>query len=204
MPYYYYDYYDGYDSSDDYENYDNYGNFSGYYGGNTYYGYRSTYKKAKKKNYPTRKLGNGFPNQKIEELKSEKSNGKYLHMYKIPEKSGRYIVTQLDTSGYNCSTDSIKKIYALEVVDGVIRNKYTKKFEENQKETLEEFLRFVGNSQLVAHEAIFLKNFLNKALERYGLQTLGEDKFLCTMRMFLENRDKGDSERINIGDSCHK
>jgi len=67
-------------------------------------------------------------------------------------------------------------------------NYYYKKTHEgyfdDEKQLLTNFLNFVGDSIIVAHNAIFDFNFIIKELEFHNLPLIPKEKFRCTMRIF--------------------
>lgn len=145
---------------------------------------------------------NIYPNPKIQQIRGEISCHVYKNMFTIPCLKDRYVVVQIETSGYE-TNDSIEKIYACEVQNGKITTKkFQKDLGSDAKTPLKEFLKFTEDSPLVSHDALFLMKFLNKSLTKAGLATLPETRFLCTMRMFVKNYVKDRKERINLGACC--
>ena len=51
---------------------------------------------------------------------------------------------------------------------------------------LAEFLEFVGDSKLIAHNANFDKAFINAELEKSGFPTFSDDRFIDTLQMARE------------------
>lgn len=49
-----------------------------------------------------------------------------------------------------------------------------------------EFLEFVGDSKLIAHNANFDKSFINAELEKSGFPTFSDDRFIDTLQMARE------------------
>lgn len=50
-------------------------------------------------------------------------------------------------------------------------------------EVVDEFLAFIGDSRLVAHNAAFDRDFINMELERLGRTPIAHDRFLCTREL---------------------
>lgn len=54
------------------------------------------------------------------------------------------------------------------------------------KAQAQDFLDFIGDSQLVAHNADFDRGFINAELERAGYEAIAEDRFTDTLQMARE------------------
>ena len=133
-------------------------------------------------------------------------------LYNLPSTLGRYIVFDTETTGLIPKYDQILEIAATEIINGKstgnqfhvfikprtkikkeatefnkMDNDFYKNFYENvfenEKQLLLNFLRFVNNSLIFAHNAIFDFNFINKELEFHNLPTIPKEKFRCTMRI---------------------
>ena len=137
---------------------------------------------------------------------------KYNYLYNIPPKIGRYIVLDTETTGLG-KNDHVIEIGANEIKNGrltgvqfhiylksrkimneklisihKIKNddydKYYKNVYADQKTTLENFLNFIGDSIIFAHNASFDLEMINKELRYWKLKTISPKKFRCTMRIF--------------------
>jgi len=137
---------------------------------------------------------------------------KYNFLYNIPPKIGRYIVLDTETTGLG-RNDHVIEIGANEIKNGrltgvqfhiylksrkimneklisihKIKNddydKYYKNVYADQKTTLENFLNFIGDSIIFAHNASFDLEMINKELRYWKLKTISPKKFRCTMRIF--------------------
>ena len=137
---------------------------------------------------------------------------KYNYLYNIPPKIGRYIVLDTETTGLG-KNDHVIEIGANEIKNGrltgvqfhiylksrkimneklisihKIKNddydKYYKNVYADQKTTLENFLNFIGDSIIFAHNASFDLEMINKELKYWKLKTISPKKFRCTMRIF--------------------
>ena len=136
----------------------------------------------------------------------------WIFLSNLPSTIGRFIVFDTETTGLIPKYDHVLEIAATEIINGKLtgnqfhiyikpRTKirkeatevnrmdndfYKKHYEnvfENEKQLLINFLRYVNNSIIFAHNAIFDCNFINKELEFHNLPTIPKEKFRCTMRI---------------------
>lgn len=134
-------------------------------------------------------------------------------MLTIPPKSGRYIVIDTETTGLSSKNDHVVELAAIEVINAKLtgsqfhiyikpriimtqsvikihhidNNFYERNYlssYESDKSNMENFIKFVGNSLIFAHNAPFDMTFINNELRYWGLPTLKKEKFRCTMRIF--------------------
>lgn len=108
----------------------------------------------------------------------------------------RFVVLDTETTGFDYDNDRILCIGALVLQNGTIsiQNSFEVYIEQDhydkstaqihgilkafvvqrpsERETLEQFLAFLGDSVIIAHHAIFDVTMINKALERNGLPEL--------------------------------
>jgi DNA polymerase-3 subunit epsilon len=96
----------------------------------------------------------------------------------------RVVVFDVATSGYNVyGDDRITAITAMELVNGRATGReflaHTPEFES----VAQDFLDFVGDAPLIAHNAPFDVGFVNKALERAGLDTVDGKQVVDTLRL---------------------
>ena len=134
-------------------------------------------------------------------------------MLMIPPKSGRYIVIDTETTGLSSKNDHVVELAAIEVINAKLtgsqfhiyikpriimtqsvikihhidNNFYERNYlssYESDKANMENFIKFVGNSLIFAHNAPFDMTFINNELRFWGLPTLKKEKFRCTMRIF--------------------
>lgn len=108
----------------------------------------------------------------------------------------RFVVLDTETTGFDYDNDRILCIGALVLQNGTIsiQNSFEVYIEQdhydkstaqihgilkafvvqrpNEREALEQFLAFLGDSVIIAHHAIFDVTMINKALERNGLPEL--------------------------------
>lgn len=107
-----------------------------------------------------------------------------------------YVVFDLETTGlYPNSGDSIIEIGAVKLKDGKIIDRYDELInpekmlsediikitginnemlegKRNEEEAVKDFLNWIGNLPVIAHNAKFDLSFIDKALEKYNLGTL--------------------------------
>jgi DNA polymerase-3 subunit epsilon len=130
----------------------------------------------------------------------------------IPNKTGRYVIFDTETTGIDPHKDNIIEIAAVEIVDGSFtgnqfhaylkartkinkfaqeKHKITQNFYDlhingffkTDKDILKYFLKFVGDSLIFAHNAQFDFNFINNELKYWNLDELPKERFRCTMRI---------------------
>ena len=145
----------------------------------------------------------------------------YKHMYQIPPKKGRYIVLDTETTGLK-KEDHIIELGACEIENGMltgvqfhillrprlimeevivqihgITNKYYDDFYKDvyktDKDNLLNFLKWVGDSIIFAHNAPFDMNIINKELYFWGFHEISIMRYRCSMRIFREIASKSDS-----------
>ena len=143
--------------------------------------------------------------------KDEKLNKTY---YMIPPKQGRYIVLDTETTGLN-NNSQIVEIGCHEIINnkltgvqfhiyirprtlmddevikihGISNNFYDDFYKDiyaNDKQNMINFVKFVGNSLIFAHNATFDVPAINAELKYWGLNQFSIKKFRCTMRIFTE------------------
>ena len=138
----------------------------------------------------------------------------YKTYYLIPPRQGRYIVLDTETTGLN-DNSQIVELGCHEIINGkltggqfhiyirprtVMDNEvikihkitntfyddYYKGIYEGDKQNLINFIKFVGNSLIFAHNAPFDMNAINKELKFWKLNEISFKRFRCTMRIFTE------------------
>ena len=169
---------------------------------------------------------------RLEQIKIDEK--KYKYLYNIPPKSGRYIVLDTETTGLHKKAHMIE-LGAHEIINGKltgiqfhiyikprevmskevinihkIKNDFYEKFcksiYESDKNNMENFLKFIGNSIIFAHNAPFDMNIINNELNYWKLQNLNIKRFRCTMRIFYNVVSKIDFKYslsfTNLGKCC--
>lgn len=138
----------------------------------------------------------------------------YKSYYLIPPRQGRYIVLDTETTGLN-NNDQIVELGCHEIINGKltggqfhiyirprtvmdnevikihkISNSFYDDFYqgiyEGDKQNLINFIKWVGNSLIFAHNAPFDMKAINIELKYWGLNEISEKRFRCTMRIFTE------------------
>ena len=146
--------------------------------------------------------------------KSTKDEILYKTLYLIPPKKGRYIVLDTETTGLK-KNDHVVELGAHEILDGkltggqfhiyirpriqmeeiVIRihqitnnyyNDFYQDIYQDDKQNLINFINWVGDSIIFAHNATFDMSALNLELKFWGLNEFPLEKFRCSMRIFKE------------------
>ena len=57
---------------------------------------------------------------------------------------------------------------------------------EKEKRIFEGFLKFINNSIIITHNAVFDMQKINYELNFYDLPVINKNQFICSMRIFLE------------------
>ena len=133
----------------------------------------------------------------------------------LPSIKGRYIVLDTETTGLDPSTNSIIEIAAVEIQNGKITGNqfhlflnpryrisqsaeskhkmsqtFYKSFYSNvypsEYHSLQSFIKFIHNSLIFAHNAIFDMNFINNELQYRNLPIINKKRFRCTMKLFKQ------------------
>lgn len=153
-------------------------------------------------------------NKIIPQKKPTKDELLYKTYYLIPPRQGRYIVLDTETTGLN-DNSQIVELGCHEIINGkltggqfhvyirprtVMDNEvikihkitnsfyddYYKGIYEGDKQNMINFVKFVGNSLIFAHNAPFDMNAINKELKFWKLNEISFKRFRCTMRIFTE------------------
>lgn len=138
---------------------------------------------------------------------------KNTNYIQIPNRFGRYIVLDTETTGLFCESNHIIEIAAIEIQNGYLtgnqfhaflkpRKKIDSKAEEKHKMNnnfykenydnayesdkiiMQNLLNFVGDCIIFAHNASFDMQFLNYELTYWNLPEIRIENFRCTMRIF--------------------
>ena len=146
--------------------------------------------------------------------KSSKDEILYSQLYLIPPKKGKYIVF-VDSDDWISENDHVVELGAHEILDGkltgeqfhiyirpriqmeeiVIRihqitnnyyNEFYQDIYQDDKQNLINFISWVGDSIIFAHNATFDLNAINLELKFWGLNEFPIEKFRCSMRIFKE------------------
>ena len=152
---------------------------------------------------------------------------------KIPPRDARYVVLDTETTGLDVSKEHILELSAVEIINAKITGnqfhfyiKPRKKIDEeatklhglssdfftlyynniypNEKKMLVNLLRFIGESFIMAHNADFDKNFINKELEFFDLPLIANERFICTMKLYKSIFTGVHYGRTRLSDCCEK
>ena len=136
------------------------------------------------------------------------------YLYRIPPRNGRYIVLDTETTGLN-HNDHVVELGAHEIINGkltgsqfhiyikprfkmceeVIKihgiendfyDEYYKELYMNDKQNLLNFIKWLGNSLIFAHNASFDLNALNIELKNWEINEFPAKRFRCSMKMFKD------------------
>ena len=136
------------------------------------------------------------------------------HLYRIPPRLGRYIVLDTETTGLN-HDDHVVELGAHEIINGkltgaqfhiyirprikmceeVIKihgitndfyDEYYKDIYESDKQNLLNFIKWVGNSLIFAHNASFDLNAINIELNNFNIPEFPVKRFRCSMKLFKD------------------
>ena len=135
-------------------------------------------------------------------------------LYRIPPRAGRYIVVDTETTGLSLS-DHVVELGAHEIINGRLTgaqfhiyikprikmseevinihgitnsfyDDYYQDIYSNDKQNLINFVRWVGNSLIFAHNASFDMSAINVELQNWGINEMPERRFRCSMKMFKD------------------
>ena len=150
----------------------------------------------------------------IKKYKNDINNINILNIH-LPPLYTRYIVIDTKTTGPNPKENNIIEIACIEVIDGKIsgeefhaflqprykmnefsekKTKLTDNFYKeyftdvylSDKNVLENFKHFVGNSLIFAHNANTEMEFINNELTYWKIPIITKRKLLCTLKIFKE------------------
>ncbi len=136
------------------------------------------------------------------------------HFYRIPPRAGRYIVLDTETTGLNLN-DHVVELGAHEIINGRLTGSqfhiyirprikmsaevinihgitnefyddFYKDIYSNDKQNLINFVKWMGNSLIFAHNASFDMSAINVELKNWGINELPPKRFRCTMKMFKD------------------
>ena len=133
----------------------------------------------------------------------------------------RKLILDTETTGLDYSNDRIIELACLEIVDneyterkfhqyynsdGVIiseqseeihglSNSFLRKF-NSFDDSLEEFIEFIGDAELVIHNAQFDISMINNALKRKNKTEISMDRVLCTLEM-AKKKFPGSKNNLN-------
>ena len=138
----------------------------------------------------------------------------------------RRIILDTETTGLDFDKDRIIEIACLELIDDVfsgerfhnyyspeniiiskqseeihgLSNDFLKKYKSFENE-IQSFLEFIGNSQLIIHNAQFDLSMINNALKRIGKKKIPEEQTLCTLDL---SKKKFPGSKNNLNALCRR
>ena len=166
-------------------------------------------------------------NKMVQMIKNEGPEMQYLSEF--PSLYGRYVVIDAEFTGLDEKEDQLLELAACEIKGGVITNKrfhayikprgeikgtefhgitketYEKLSDEllDDKKNLENFLKFVGDSLIFAHNPTKDIVFINKELKLNGLKEIDPKQYRCTMRMYYKKYEHTYIKKINLEACCN-
>ena len=138
----------------------------------------------------------------------------------------RRLILDTETTGLDFDKDRIVEIACLELIDDVfsgekfhnyyspeniiiskqseeihgLSNDFLKKYKSFESE-IQSFLEFIGNSQLIIHNAQFDLSMINNALKRIGKKRIPEEQTLCTLEL---SKKKFPGSKNNLNALCRR
>ena len=138
----------------------------------------------------------------------------------------RRLILDSETTGLDFDKDRIIEIACLELIDDVfsgekfhnyyspeniiiskqseeihgLSNDFLKKYKSFESE-IQSFLEFIGNSQLIIHNAQFDLSMINSALRRIGKKKIPEEQTLCTLEL---SKKKFPGSKNNLNALCRR
>jgi DNA polymerase III epsilon subunit-like protein len=132
----------------------------------------------------------------------------HLLTQELPDKFGRYIVLDTDTTGLDIKEHKLISISAVEIINGhitgfqfnatlrkrdIVTKKNNKHYYMNdyasegtyeiEKYIMENFLRFINDSKIFAHNAQFDFQFILNELNIWGLPIIHQNQLICTLKL---------------------
>ena len=133
----------------------------------------------------------------------------------------RQLIIDTETSGLHFEKDRIIEVGCLELIDGVftgnkfhqyykpdeveisseserihgLSNEFLSKFNTFEDE-IEKFMSFVGESQLIIHNAQFDITMINNALKRSGTSPINSESTICTLEI-AKKKFPGSKNNLN-------
>ena len=144
-------------------------------------------------------------------------------------KTRRFILLDTETTGLEIESDRLIAINAVEMINseltGIQFNAYLdKRFiqnarplmyylsdynysrKDNIKKSLKTFLNFVRDDMIITHNANFDMKFINRELNKYGLDEIPLDRCICTLKYFRNLKKIGMIDKnfgLKLCDLCN-
>ena len=138
----------------------------------------------------------------------------------------RSLILDTETTGLDFEKDRIIEIACLELIDDVfsgekfhnfyspeniiiskqseeihgLSNDFLKKYNSFESE-IQKFIEFIGNSQLIIHNAQFDLSMINNALMRTGKRKISSEQTLCTLEL---SKKKFPGSKNNLNALCRR
>ena len=159
------------------------------------------------------------------ESKPKKNNNDKPLNY-FPESNKRYIILDTETTGLSYEDDLIS-ISAIEIINkqitGIMFNAYFHPRKTNNstylyyiedyaherinnaKNSMKDFIRFVGDSMIISHNSRFDLMFINKELKNLNMKEIPLSNTICSLITARQWRKMGiydNDMRVTVGDLC--
>jgi len=138
----------------------------------------------------------------------------------------RRLILDTETTGLDFDKDRIIEVACLELIDDVfsgekfhnyyspeniiiskqseeihgLSNDFLKKYKSFESE-IQSFLEFIGDSQLIIHNAQFDLSMINNALKRIGKKKIPDEQTLCTLEL---SKKKFPGSKNNLNALCRR
>ena len=138
----------------------------------------------------------------------------------------RRLILDTETTGLDFDKDRIIEVACLELIDDVfsgekfhnyyspeniiiskqseeihgLNNDFLKKYNSFESE-IQSFLEFIGDSQLIIHNAQFDLSMINNALKRIGKKMIPDEQTLCTLEL---SKKKFPGSKNNLNALCRR
>ena len=138
----------------------------------------------------------------------------------------RRLILDTETTGLDFDKDRIIEVACLELIDDVfsgekfhnyyspeniiiskqseeihgLNNDFLKKYKSFESE-IQSFLEFIGDSQLIIHNAQFDLSMINNALKRIGKKMIPDEQTLCTLEL---SKKKFPGSKNNLNALCRR
>ena len=151
----------------------------------------------------------------------------YNYLYQLPFIKNRLIILDTEVSGIS-TLDHIIELCALEMINGKLTSQYYHSFlnpkkrlnssiikkhkipktvfkysYEKERKIFEEFLNFVDDSIIIAHNAIYDMEKINHELNYYNLPLIDKFQFRCSMRIFFDKFRNFSNKFSKLKECCN-
>ncbi len=155
---------------------------------------------------------NIYQHNKYDDIEKKRINKKEKPLSYFPESDKRYIILDTETTGLS-HNDTLISISAIEVINkqitGIMYNAYFHPRESNKlsylyyiedyasernnnlKNCMNDFIRFVGDSMIITHNVNFDLMFINKELKNLNMKEIPLNKCICSLKITRKWRKMG-------------